>query len=109
MKNRIARTLLDQHESAEYQMVRQFEMRTDRSTKVITAVSVKRAIRERGDRMLFRVATLREHIGKDGVVRRSPWLGTRELLLKAVLEQQAMDFIAGQTAELRVPSMTVSE
>ena len=106
-KNRIAFSNLN--DSAEYQMIRQFEMRTDRSTKVVTAVSVKRAARHGNDRMTFRVATLREHVGRDGVVRRSPWLGARELLLKAALEQQALDFIAGQTAELRVPSFTVSE
>ncbi len=87
-----------------YETIKEFEIRSDASTKIVTAVSAKSA----GNRVYFRVATLREHVLRDGTVRRSPWLGLRELDLKAQLEQRALEFIASETARLKMPGMTFS-
>jgi hypothetical protein len=87
-----------------YELVRAFERRTDRRTVVVTAVSAKRM----DDKVMFRVATFREHLGKDGVLRRSPWLGQREVVHKLELEQEAMGYIVAETARLRQPSLTFS-
>jgi hypothetical protein len=84
-----------------YEIVRVFERRTDRRTVVATAVSAKRI--ENG-KVVFRIATFREHMGRDGVLRRSPWLGQREVVHKIELEQEAMGFIVAQTAKL--PSLS---
>src|SRR5256885_15074613 len=70
-----------------YELVRVFEKRTDRRTVVVTAVSAKRI---QNDKVMFRIATFREHMGNDGVLRRSPWLGQREVVHKLELEQEAM-------------------
>ena len=86
----------------DYELVRVFERRTDRRTVVITAVSAKRM----DDRVVFRVATFREHVGRDGILRRSPWLGQREVVHKLDLEQEAMSYIVAETARLRQPSLT---
>ncbi len=94
----------DLAEMGGYEVVRLFERRTDRRTVVVTAVSAKRM----DDRVLFRIATFREHLGKDGVLRRSPWLGQREVVHKIDLEQEAMSFIVGETARSRKPSLTFS-
>ncbi len=88
-----------------YELVRVFERRTDRRTVVVTAVSAKRI--EDG-KVLFRVATFREHMGRDGVLRRSPWLGQREVVHKIELEQEAMGYIVAETARMRQPSLTFS-
>ena len=85
-----------------YELVRVFERRTDRRTVVVTAVSAKRL----DDRVLFRIATFREHMGRDGVLRRSPWLGQREVVHKIDLEQEAMSFIVAETARTRKPALT---
>ena len=86
-----------------YELVRVFEKRTDRRTVVVTAVSAKRI---QGNKVMFRIATFREHMGKDGVLRRSPWLGQREVVHKIELEQEAMGFIVSETARLRQPSLS---
>jgi hypothetical protein len=88
-----------------YETVKQFELRSDESTKVVTSISAKNA----GSRIFFRVATLREHVLGDGTVRRSPWLGLRELALKTELEKRAVEFIANESARLKLPGMTFSE
>ena len=87
-----------------YEVVRIFERRTDRRTVVVTAVSAKRM----DDRVMFRIATFRESMGKDGVLRRSPWLGQREVVHKIDLEQEAMSYIVSETARLGKPSLTFS-
>jgi len=88
-----------------YEVVRVFEQRTDRRTVVVTAVSAKRM---EGNKVMFRVATFREHMGKDGLLRRSPWLGQREVVHKLELEQEAMGFIVAETARMRKSSLTFS-
>ena len=85
-----------------YDLVRVFEHRTDRRTVVVTAVSAKRI----DNKVMFRIATFREHMGKDGVLRRSPWLGQREVVHKLELEQEAIEFIVAETARLRQSSFT---
>ena len=70
-----------------------------------TAVSAKRI---QNQKVMFRIATFREHMGNDGVLRRSPWLGQREVVHKLELEQEAMGFIVAETARLRQPSLTFS-
>jgi hypothetical protein len=87
-----------------YETIKQFELRADESTKVVTSVSAKTL----GKRIFFRVATLREHAVSDGTVRRSPWLGVREMALKAELEKRALQFIAEESARLKLPGMTFS-
>jgi hypothetical protein len=69
----------------------------------VTAVSRKRI---ENNKVMFRIATFREHLGKDGVLRRSPWLGQREVVHKIELEQEAMGFIVAETARLRSSSLT---
>jgi hypothetical protein len=86
-----------------YELVRVFEKRTDRRTVVVTAVSAKRI---QNNKVMFRIATFREHMGSDGVLRRSPWLGQREVVHKIELEQEAMGFIVAETARLGQPSLT---
>jgi hypothetical protein len=86
-----------------YDLVRVFERQTDRRTVVVTAVSRKRI---ENNKVMFRIATFREHLGKDGVLRRSPWLGQREVVHKIDLEQEAMGFIVAETARLRSSSFT---
>jgi len=103
----LARPVASKDDLAEmggYEVVRIFERRTDRRTVVVTAVSAKRM----DDRVMFRVATFRESMGRDGVLRRSPWLGQREVVHKIDLEQEAMSFIVGETARSRKPSLTFS-
>ncbi|HZS36706.1 MAG TPA: hypothetical protein VFF06_07770 [Polyangia bacterium] len=87
-----------------YETIKQFELRSDETTKVVTSISAKNA----GSRIFFRVATLREHALGDGTVRRSPWLGVREMALKSELEKRALEFIAEETARLEQPGMTFS-
>jgi hypothetical protein len=87
-----------------YETIKRFELSTAEGTRVVTSISAKST----GDRVYFRVATLREHDAFDGTVRRSPWLGVRELVLKAELEKQAMDFIAQEVARRKLPIMTFS-
>jgi hypothetical protein len=86
-----------------YELVRVFEKRTDRQTIVVTAVSAKRL---QNNKVMFRIATFREHMGRDGILRRSPWLGQREVVHKIELEQEAMGFIVAETARLRQPSLS---
>jgi hypothetical protein len=88
-----------------YELVRVFEKRTDRRTIVVTAVSAKRLDRK----VMFRIATFREHMGNDGVLRRSPWLGQREVVQKIELEQEAMAFIVAETARIGQPALTYTE
>ena len=85
-----------------YDLVRVFERRTDKRTIVVTAVSAKKV----DGKVLFRIATFREHMGRDGVLRRSPWLGQREVVHKIELEQEAMAFIVSQSNRLRETSLS---
>jgi len=86
-----------------YDLVRVFERRTDKRTVVVTAVSRKRI---ENNKVMFRIATFREHMGRDGVLRRSPWLGQREVVHKIELEQEAMGYIVTENARLRSPSFS---
>lgn len=72
-----------------YETIKTFELRTDLNTKVVTEVSA----RDNGVRRSYRVGTFRVYDAHDGTVRKSPWLGTRELMLKQGLEKTAVDFI----------------
>ena len=105
LKN-ISRPDISKDELAEnlggYDLVRVFERRTDRRTVVVTAVSAKKV----EGKVLFRIATFREHMGRDGVLRRSPWLGQREVVQKIELEQEAMGFIVAQGNRLREQSLS---
>jgi hypothetical protein len=87
-----------------YETIKQFELRSDKQTRLVTSISAKSA----GGRVVFRVATHREHAAPDGTLRRSPWLGVRELALKAELEKQAMEFIASESVRRKqsMPAFT---
>jgi hypothetical protein len=86
-----------------YETIKRFELRSDKHTRLVTSISAKSA----GNRVFFRVATHREHTAH-GLVRRSPWLGVRELALKAELEKQAMEFIASESVRQKqsIPAFT---
>ena len=81
-----------------YQKIKSFELRTDLNTKVVADVS----LRINGDRRMYRVGVFREYDAHDGTVRRSPWLGVRELMLKPGLEKQALAFIRDEEARRRL-------
>ena len=72
-----------------YETIKTFELRTDLNTKVVTEVSA----RDNGVRRSYRVGTFRVYDAHDGTERKSPWLGTRELMLKQGLEKAAVEFI----------------
>ena len=74
-----------------YETVKIFELWTDVNTKVRVEVS-----RRKTGHSFYRIATFRVY-GKDG--RCSPWLGLREMRLKAGLEAEAMKFIAEEQAK----------
>jgi hypothetical protein len=90
--------------SGGYEQIKRFEAKSGSGTKVVVAVSS----REVDGKMTFRVATLREFRITDGAVRRSPWLGLRELALKADLEKQAVQFIAAESAKHKSAVVTFS-
>ncbi len=90
-------TTTQQNPSAQYQTIKQFVAESGRGTKVVTSVSA----RNLAGRVFFRVATQREHVLRDGTVRRSAWLGLREIQLKNALEKQAMEFIASESVRLK--------
>jgi hypothetical protein len=87
-----------------YEMIKRFEAQSDKDTKVVVSISA-RAI---GDKVTYRLATQREHRISDGTVRRSPWLGMREMVAKAELEKQAMEYIVRETAKHATDGAAVS-
>lgn len=88
-----------------FHVVKEFVLDVDRSSRVVTAVSM----RDSGSRATYRVATHREILGQGGTFRRSAWLGLRELMLKNQLEKKAMDFIAVEVAKKRAGDALVIE
>ena len=80
-----------------YETIKKFELRTDLNTKVVSEVSA----RDTGTKRAYRVATWREYDHHDGSVRKSPWLGTREVVLKEGLEKAALAFIREDEAQRR--------
>ncbi len=78
-----------------YETIQKFELRTDLHTKVIAEVSARTS----GARRTYRVATYREYVGPSGELKRSHWLGTRELMLKPGLEKSALEFIQKDEAK----------
>jgi hypothetical protein len=71
-------------------------MPSDFTTMIRTEVSAtERAV---DGKKYYRIATHRVYPGPDGVERRSPWLGIRDIPLKEHLEREALDWVSAEIA-----------
>ncbi len=68
--------------------IKMFELRTDLFTKVVVEVSAKSS-----GRFNPRYAAFREYRAHDGTIRRTPYLGEREMKLVPGLLKQAADHV----------------
>jgi hypothetical protein len=79
-----------------YQTCKVFEMPSDFTTMIRTEVSATE--RATDGKKYYRIATHRVYSGPDGVERRSPWLGIRDIPLKEHLEREALDWVSAEIA-----------
>jgi len=71
-----------------FECIKMFELRTDLFTKVVVEVSAKSS-----GRFNPRYAAFREYRAHDGSIKRTPYLGDREMKLVAGLLKQAADYV----------------